>query len=217
MFSRHDLVWLTDAGWEAALAQALPGQHAAIEQWRHEDWPAIVRRADAGLAPGQVSLGIALPPAADGSKGRVALNAHTADIARTTPALALADAARAAPERWRARLDEFLAESDGLAIQVYGSLAMQAITGREYVTARSDIDLLFSPASHDALSAGIALLARYGADLPLDGEVVFPSGDAVAWKEWLGAERAQARVLVKDSIAVRLVPAAQLLATLEAA
>jgi phosphoribosyl-dephospho-CoA transferase len=217
MFSRHDLAWLTCAGWEAALTRARPGQHAAIEQWRRGDWPAIVRRADAGLAPGQVSLGIALPPAADGSKGRVALNVHMADIARTTPALALADAVGAAPQRWRALLDEFVAQSDGLAIQVYGSLAMQAITGQEYVTPRSDIDLLFSPASHDALGAGIELLVRYGAVLPLDGEIVFPSGEAVAWKEWLGAGRAKARVLVKDSLAVRLAPAAQLLATLEAA
>jgi phosphoribosyl-dephospho-CoA transferase len=217
MFSRHDLAWLTGAGWEAALARALPGQHAALEQWRRHDWPAIVRRADAGLAPGQVSLGIALPPAADGSKGRVALNASVSDIARRAPALALADAARAAPARWRALLGELVAESGGLAIRAYGSLAMQAVTGQAYLTPRSDIDLVFSPASRDALVTGIALLARYGALLPLDGEIVFPSGDAVAWKEWLGAERGQDRVLVKDAHAVRLASTAQLLATLEAA
>jgi phosphoribosyl-dephospho-CoA transferase len=217
MFSRHELAWLTGAGWEAALARALPGQHAAIEQWRREDWPAIVRRADAGLARGQVSLGIALPPAADGSKGRVALNAQVAEIARRTPALALADAAMAAPARWRALLDELVAESDGLAIQVYGSLAMQAVTGRDYLTPGSDIDLLFSPASHHALGAGIELLAKYAAVLPLDGEIVFPSGAAVAWKEWLDAECDHARVLVKDAAAVRLATTAHLLATLEAA
>jgi phosphoribosyl-dephospho-CoA transferase len=217
MFSRHELAWLTGAGWDAALARALPGQHAAIEQWRREDWPAIVRRADADLAPGQVSLGIALPPAADGSKGRVALNARLADVARRTPALALADAAGAAPQRWRALLGELAAEADGLALRVYGSLAMQAITGQHYLTARSDIDLLFAPASHETLNAGIALLARYGAVLPLDGEIMFPSGDAVAWKEWPSAGSIQARVLVKDARAVRLAPAAQLLATLEAA
>jgi phosphoribosyl-dephospho-CoA transferase len=217
MFSRHDLAWLTGAGWDAALARALPGQLAAIEQWRRAGWPAIVRRADADLAPGQISLGIALPPAADGSKGRVALNAHGADVARRTPALALADAAKAAPQRWRGALDELAAEADGLALRVYGSLAMQAVTGQVYLTERSDIDLLFVPASEAALKAGIALLVRYGAVLPLDGEIVFPSGDAVAWKEWPGAETVNARVLVKDARAVRLAPAAQLLATLEAA
>jgi phosphoribosyl-dephospho-CoA transferase len=217
MFSRHELAWLTGSGWDAALARALPGQRAAIEQWRREDWPAIVRRVDAGLAEGQVSLGIALPPAADGSKGRIALNAYTSDIARRAPALALADAAKAAPAEWRPALDELVAESDGMAIQVYGSLAMQAITGQDYLTPHSDIDLLFSPANQHALVAGLALLEHYSAMLPLDGEIVFPSGAAVAWKEWLNAGRHQARVLVKDAAAVRLTPTALLLATLEAA
>ena len=69
MFSRHDLVWLTGDGWDGARDRALPGHPAAIEQWRREDWPAIVRRADPGLAAGQLSLGIALPPAPNGAKG----------------------------------------------------------------------------------------------------------------------------------------------------
>jgi phosphoribosyl-dephospho-CoA transferase len=217
MFSRHELVWLTASGWEAAQARALPAQQASIAQWRRHGWPAIVRRSDPALAPGQVGLGIALPPAADGTKGRVALTACVADIARRTPPLTLADAAKAAPPRWRTLLGALAAESGGLPIRVYGSLAMQAITGQDYLTDRSDIDLLFAPASHGELAAGIALLARYGALLPLDGEIVFPSGDAVAWKEWLQAAPAQARVLVKDARAVRLAQATQLLATLEAA
>lgn len=213
MFSRHELVWLTSTGWDAALARALPGQHAAIEQWRREDWPAIVRRADAGLEPCRVSLGIPLPPAANGFKGRVALNAHRADVARRAPALALADAVKAAPPAWRTPLNNLVAESSGMAIQLYGSLAMQALTGQQYLTPSSDIDLLFVPADQNALAAGLALLVRHAAMLPLDGELVFPSGEAVAWKEWLNAER----VLVKNASAVRLAPAAQLLATLEAA
>jgi phosphoribosyl-dephospho-CoA transferase len=147
----------------------------------------------------------------------VALSADAGDVACRTPALALAQAAKAAPERWRDLLGELLAQADGLALQVYGSLAMQAITGQRYLTPRSDIDLLFAPASRAALGAGIELLARYGAVLPLDGEIVFPSGDAVAWKEWINAERDGARVLVKDARSVRLAPSAQLLATLEAA
>jgi phosphoribosyl-dephospho-CoA transferase len=217
MFWRHELARLTGSGWEAALARALPGQHAAIDQWRREDWPAIVRRADAGLAEGQVSLGIALPPAADGSKVRIALNAHPSDIAHCAPALALADAVKAAPADWRPALDQLVAQSDGMAIQVYGSLAMQAITGLDYLTPHSDIDLLFSPANQHVLVAGLALLEHFSARLPLDGEIVFPSGAGVSWKEWLNAGRHQARVLVKDAAAVRLAPTAPLLATLEAA
>jgi phosphoribosyl-dephospho-CoA transferase len=214
MFCRHDLVWLTGRGWDAALAGAPPGQHAAIEQWRRQDWPAVARRADAGLAAGQVSLGIPLPPSADDVKGRIAFNASTADVARRSPALPLADAARAAPDRWRSALD---ALAGSMRLHAYGSLAMQAITGQSYLTAASDIDLLFFPTDGDALRTGLLLLERHAAVLPLDGEIVFPSGAAVSWKEWLGAGPVQARVLVKDAVAVRLAPIAQLLATLEAA
>lgn len=211
MFSRHELVWLTGAGWDAALASALPGQHAAIEQWRREDWPAVVRRADTGLAHGQVSLGIPLPPSPDGVKGRIALNASGSDVARRRPALALADAAPAAPRRWRPALDVLAAS---IPLRSYGSLAMQAVTGLSYLTPSSDIDLLFFPVDANALHAGLALLEQHAAALPLDGEIVFPCGAAVAWKEWLLASRNQARVLVKDAGAVRLAPMAELMAGL---
>ncbi len=214
MFCRHDLVWLTGRGWDAAYASATAGQHAAFDQWRREDWPAVVRRADAGIEPLHVSLGLPLPPASDGSKGRIAFNASVADVARRVRALALDDAAAAAPERWRTPLN-LLANS--LPLRAYGSLAMQALTGQAYVTATSDIDVLFFPTDIDTLGAGLALLERHTAVLPLDGEIVFPTGAAVSWKEWLGAGPAKARVLVKDAGAVRLAPMAELMATLEAA
>jgi phosphoribosyl-dephospho-CoA transferase len=211
MFSRHDLVWLTGRGWGAALERALPGQRAAIEQWRREDWPAVVRRADIGLAAGGVSLGIPLPPTSDGVKGRIALNASEIDVAQRRPALALTAAARAAPAHWRTTLDALAAS---LPLQAYGSLAMQAITGQAYLTPASDIDLLFFPSNRNALHAGLALLEQHCTMLPLDGEIVFPSGAAVAWKEWLVAGRNEARVLVKDAGAVRLAPMAELMAGL---
>ncbi|MDL2357219.1 MAG: malonate decarboxylase holo-[acyl-carrier-protein] synthase [Pseudomonadota bacterium] len=215
MFSRHDLAWLSGAGWDAVRARALPGQHAAIAQWQREDWPAIVRRVDAGLAAGQVGLGIALPPAPDGTKGRISLHADGADIARTTPALSLADAVLAAPPCWRAALVAMALESDDIVLRAYGSLAMQALTRQPYLTAASDIDLLLIPANLADLRAGLALLTRHAELLPLDGEIVFPNGAAVAWKEWRDAEGRAARVLVKQAGGVRLMAPAQLLATLE--
>ena len=214
MFCRHDLVWLTGRGWDAAFAGAAAGQHAAFDRWRREDWPAVVRRADAGLAPLHVSLGIPLPPASDGVKGRIAFNASTSDVARCIGALALEDAAAAAPVRWRSALNLL---ADTLPLRAYGSLAMQALTGQAYVTATSDIDVLFFPTDGDKLRAGLVMLEWHAAVLPLDGEIVFPTGAAVSWKEWLGAGPARARVLVKDAGAVRLAHMADLLATLEAA
>lgn len=206
MYSRHDLVWLTPRGWDAALARALPGQQAALEQWQRQGWPVVVRRDETGAAPGAVSLGLALPPDADGVKRRIALHALASDVAESAPALPLLDAAAAAPAHWRPALD-MLAQA--LPLRAFGSLALQAITGQSYLTAKSDIDLLFHPTSRSMLDSGLAKMSA--CPLPLDGEIVFPSGEAVAWKEWTGAER----VLVKSVASVRLAPVAELLATME--
>jgi phosphoribosyl-dephospho-CoA transferase len=200
MFSRHDLAWLTPAGWDAA---------PALPQWRARDWPAVVRRMDAGVAPGAVCLGIPLP-----ERQRLALVVDAAAIARTAPPLPLVDAIAAAPPEWLAGLVALQRAAATLDLRVYGSLAMASITGLPYLRAASDIDLLLRPANRHDLQAGLALLEEYAQLLPLDGEIVFPSGDAVAWKEWLAACRDHARVLVKSLHAVRLANPAQLLETL---
>jgi phosphoribosyl-dephospho-CoA transferase len=216
MYSRHDLVWLCPEGWHAAAGRAEAPELDAIELWRREDWPAIVRRNDLGAAHDTISLGIALPPdPVDGSKRRIALRADRSHVARHTPPLPLAQAIASAPNEWRAGLAALDGSAAGHGLRAYGSLALQAITARRYLTGRSDIDLLFHPATITQLGAGIDLLSSHAVHLPLDGEVVFPSGDAVAWKEWRDAASRGARVLVKSIDAVRLLDPASLLATLE--
>jgi len=214
MYSRHELVWLNAAGWQAARAAAAPGQDAPLARWQHEDWPAVVRRSDASVADDIVCLGVALPPDADGAKCRIALQASTACVSRSMRALPLFDAAAAAPAAWQDGLRALAADAHGLALRAYGSLALQACTGLPYLRPSSDIDLLLYPRSAGELHTGLALLAAHSRQLPLDGEVVFPSGAAVAWKEWLGAGRPGARVLVKHSGAVCLARPEALLASL---
>lgn len=217
MFSRHDLAWLTPRGWERASAGAPASARDAIANWGRAGWPAVVTRAHADLGPGRVALGIALPPLpADGSKPRIALSCGAEDIDRTGPALALADAIDAAPSGWRkalTALDEEAADA-GLALRVYGSLAFQALTGQAYVTARSDIDLLLHPATALGYRHALALLARHARMLPLDGEIVFGGGRAVAWKELAGAQHGQVRVLSKSLQGIALVTLDSLLASL---
>jgi phosphoribosyl-dephospho-CoA transferase len=108
-------------------------------------------------------------------------------------------------------------DAGALSVRVFGSVAMQALTGLQYVTATSDVDVLFEPASRAALEDGLALLSRHAAVLPLDGEIVFPGGAAVSWKEWRMAMAHPAKVLVKDLRSVRLADTASLLARLETA
>jgi phosphoribosyl-dephospho-CoA transferase len=217
MYSRHDLVWLSAEGWHAAAGRSSALELDAIGLWRREDWPAIVRRNDIGAGHDTISLGLALPPdPVDGSKRRIALRANRSHVVRHAPPLPLAQAIASAPNEWRAGLAALDAGAAGYGLRGYGSLALQAITARRYLTGRSDIDLLFRPATIAQLGAGIDLLSSHAVHLPLDGEVVFPSGDAVAWKEWRDAASRGARVLAKSIDAVRLLSPASLLATLGA-
>ena len=217
MHSRHDLVWLSEPGWEAALAAAEPGDAVALDEWRRAHWPLVVTRRAPDAPPGTVCLGLSMPPeSGSGRKRRIALRAQAIHIARRGPALPLTDAIDGAPVTWLPFLAALRTQAAGMDLRVYGSLALQTITGRAYLGAMSDIDLLFKPACRRELADGLRALIAHAQRLPLDGEIVFPGGDAVAWKEWIAAVGAGARVLVKDGAAVRLATTESLLATLDA-
>lgn len=197
-FERHTLVWLAAPGWEAARAAAPPAHHPALSMWQQHDWPAVVRRTDVDTAPHQLDLGLPLPPdAVTGNKLRIALRVSREHVDRSAKPLALAAASHAAGP-WRAQLDLLRHDAGACDLRLFGSLAMQAVTGLPYVRPTSDIDLVLRPASQRQLDSVLALLAHHAEALPLDGEIVFPGGRAVAWKEWLHARTNGAKVLVKQ-------------------
>ena len=204
MYARHELLWLSADGWEAALRAAAPAERAPIARWRDRDWPAVVRRREVGCLPDEVCAGIALPPDEAGIKLRIGLRVPHATVRRAQAALPLRHAIDAAPAAWRSGLEQLDAV---VPLQIYGSLALQSLTGLGYLRAGSDIDVLLRPASGDQLEHGMRALAA--CPLPLDGEVVFPNGAAVAWKEWHAAGQG-ARVLTKSAATVRLAARAEL-------
>ena len=205
MFARHDLIWLSESGWQAACEAAQPEHRAALEQWQRNDWPAVVRRRDANTFDNEICAGVPLPPDPDsGNKVRIALRVQALEVIRHMPPLTLKAVLPALPEAWQELVSALGNRAVGLLIRVYGSAALQALTGQRYLTETSDIDLLFYPISVQQLQAGLALLAFHATQLPLDGEIVFPSGQAVAWKEWLQAQQGDARVLVKEADVVHL-------------
>ncbi|MFZ6815491.1 malonate decarboxylase holo-[acyl-carrier-protein] synthase [Undibacterium sp. Rencai35W] len=226
MYSRHDLVWLSDHGWQQAGNSATPEHRHAIETWRLRDWPLIVRRHDADAGDEVVCLGLALPPNNhDGNKQRIALRVEKTLIARSSPALSLRNIIETAPREWQQALTHFsslsslpvtlkTSSSPALDMRVFGSTALQRLTGLSYVTARSDIDLLFSPKNLSELEQGLSLLTSFSKLLPLDGEILFPQQQAVSWREWQLAISNQARVLVKTMHTVYLASTASLIASL---
>jgi len=233
MYARHDLIWLTTAGWSAKLAAhaapvgtqpraaapvAAASARAALALWRERDWPLIVRRREPDAPDGAVCAGLAAPPdRASGAKLRLPLQIDARYIARHERPLPLQAVLAALPPTWRAQFAALAADAASYDIRVYGSLSMQALTGQPYLRPGSDIDLVFRPTSAQQLDAGLALLAAHSAQLPLDGEIVFPSGQAVAWKEWHAAQASAARVLVKAHATVNLRAPGALRAELELA
>lgn len=215
MPERHDLVRPTEAAWQRLQAEAADArQREAMALWQRNDWPAVVRRADADATPDDICAGIALPPDAQGNKPRIALRLRPAEVAATCAPYLLRDIVTARvgglPPSWPDALAELQAQMEraGIALAVFGSLAWQAITGQAYLRAGSDIDLLFLPTDRIQLEQGVRLLAYHAMFLPLDGEIVFPDGAAVSWKEWrqvavLGGDP-EGRVLCKAPDGVRL-------------
>jgi len=213
-YKRHTLVWLSPAGWEQAGASLTPALRAQLQRWQQHDWPAVVRRRDADATDEQVCLGIALPPDTSGHKLRVPLRVASQHIRRQRPPLLIAEVLLQAPQAWRTALARLQQQAQALDLRVYGSLALQALTGEAYLRPGSDIDLLFQPDNAQQLVDGMQLLATYASALPLDGEVVFPQG-AVAWKEWQQVcDHPDGRVLLKGNNNVALLLVAEVVAAL---
>jgi phosphoribosyl-dephospho-CoA transferase len=219
MFNRHDRIWLSAAGWEAARGQ-MPGHAEILAQWERNDWPAIVRRSEGATRQDSVCLGLPLPPDVQtGIKLRLPFIVAVADVARHATPLALSEATSALPSAWRESITDFAgtATRGQLVFHLYGSAAMQSMTSLSYLSASSDLDLLFSPRNREQLREGLQLLRMHARHLPLDGEIVFPSGRAVAWKEWAAMSDMPdgMRILTKSMHAVNLVDCAALRAELE--
>lgn len=209
---RHDLVWLDPA--QAGALQVEAAFRPAVARWLADGWPVVATRRADGTEAGMTCLGIPLPPSR--GRGRIALKAPARALLGARPPLRLAEVIASAPAERREALEALQAEAQGLAIplRVHGSLAWQHLTGEDYVTAGSDLDLLIEVGSRWQLGAVLRMLQLWErrTGLIADAELQLPAG-GVAWRELVsGAER----VLVKQEAGVALLARGGLLATLPA-
>ncbi|OPY98771.1 phosphoribosyl-dephospho-CoA transferase [Bradyrhizobium sacchari] len=200
---RHDLVFVSPDGWRTLLdARDDLATDALVARWPKMRWPTIRRRAlpcDAG----GLALGLPLPPSA--GKKRISLlvdNDHVASVAR--PPL-LRQARAYAPRNWWPTLDRLdaLALRHAVDARVFGSLAWQSLTGLDYVTGRSDLDVLFEFRTETDIDRFVADVAMIETDAPmrLDGELMGAGGAAVNWREFHGGA---SELLVKNIDSVGL-------------
>jgi len=183
---RHELLSVAPSLWRSELASR-PAVAAApfLAAWAENGWPVIVRRRLAGDHPDRVPVGVPLPPAA--GKMRIALTVPEQAVLQRSPPPSLSVVFPAADLAWGPTIHALVAlgARHSVSPAAFGSLLWQYLTGLPYLSPRSDLDVLW-PIRADceigALVAGIAA-AELGAPVRIDGEVVFPDGEAVNWRE----------------------------------
>ncbi|PPQ21274.1 malonate decarboxylase holo-[acyl-carrier-protein] synthase [Bradyrhizobium sp. AC87j1] len=200
---RHDLVFVSPDGWRTMLdLHGDLGCDPLVAHWAELGWPTIRRRAlpceTAGLA-----LGLPLPPSA--GKKRLAFLAGLDDIVAVARPPSLKKARASAPPHWRMTLDHLdeLALRHSAHARVFGSLAWETLTGLDYVTAGSDLDLLLETSPETDLDRLVADLAAIESQAPmrLDGELMRAEGAAVNWREF---QAGASEILVKSIEGVTL-------------
>jgi phosphoribosyl-dephospho-CoA transferase len=210
MLHRHDLVYLSSAAWRSLLDRRddLSAEPLLVD-WVDRGWPLVARRPAPDETAG-LALGLPLPPSA--GRRRVAVVMRSENIVGHKSPLRLREVIAAAPEAWKptlVRIEE-LAARHGVEARVFGSLGWRSLTGLDYLTAQSDLDLLLTLPGNGSCARLAADLGQIESAAPvrLDGEFVRPDGAAVNWRELHAGAR---QVLVKAMAGVELIDAVEFL------
>lgn len=213
-FRRHDLVWLAP---DTDLTEFVACEkHIEVAgNWIQQNWPLVVARQsdESARQTGQMQLGITLPSTP--ARTRVSLRVPQAAIISYSRPLLLKDAIAYAPHNWREHMSavsEICAANEVVA-RVYGSLSTQAFTGKNYLDAASDVDVLFECGKDTQLQKLYSELQTLTEQTPhLDGEILATSGWAVAWRELAAALHAQTpvKLLAKSYSETRLLTLEQI-------
>jgi phosphoribosyl-dephospho-CoA transferase len=103
------------------------------------------------------------------------------------PPVLLCDAAPTAPTEWQPIIGALLDVGDAVEIapRVFGAVLWQHTTGLPYLSARSDLDLLWSISDERTALSLVEKLLHLDAESPvrLDGELELPDGAGVNWRE----------------------------------
>ena len=208
MLHRHQLVRRTDAGWRELRERPWDDEaRACIDHWAACRLPLVVTRQAVPIGPPQTDETLALGLAAPlrWRRRRLALAARRRDVAGFAEFPGLEPVLRMLPaplrQPWR-RLGRTLA-AIGARPRVYGSHGWQCLTTMTYVHPQSDLDLwtaVDGVAQADAASAAFDDFAAAGAPR-LDGELLFPDGRAVAWREWRAWRAGHCRSVLTKSLA----------------
>ena len=201
LLRRHQLAHLSAAAWHEVLQG--PWDEVALaclQHWAHRALPLVVTRQRSAHLHGDepVSLGLASP--ACWGRRPVSLRVPCRGISWLSEFPLLRTTIGTCPREAQAPLRELDATlaAIGVRARAYGSMGWQQLTGEDYVHARSDLDLWLAVDSVAQADAAVAALQACATPTRLDGELMFPDGAAVAWREWAAWRAGRcSQVLVK--------------------
>ncbi len=206
--ARHALLRVDQQAYRLALDERPDlASETLLFDWAALSRPLIARRRGPCDLAGLTPAGIPLPPSH--GKKRIALQLAPGAILAVEPPPLLPACAHAAPAAWLPAIEAIveLGARAGFEVRVFGALAWSALTGLAYLSASSDLDLLFPLTARTNARTLLEGLARIEANAPmrLDGELVRQDlGAAANWREFATGAK---EVLVKSVVGVALLPA----------
>ena len=197
---RHTLLRLTDAGaglvW-ASREALYPGEVAWADMWpRFYGLPVITRRQ---VLPGEaIPVGLSLPIRQDGGRYRLASCVPASEVESAVSPTQAAELCAGRTLPVSGLVAELLcdAPSLGVSVGIFGSAALEAVTGLPYRHAGSDLDVLLIPRDVPDMPALAGLLQRLEENyhLSIDAELALGEIQYVKLKELCTGSRT---VLVK--------------------
>ena len=207
---RHDLLRVEPGAWTRVLR--CHQDHAAlteVAQWAALGRPVMVRRRSPEDGENCLPVALALPSSS--GKRRVALQVETSDICEKMPGVTLRSVQEDTPLSWQPTVAAVLevAKETGAEPRIFGSFLWERLTGLPYLTATSDLDLLWPIGDRNCAIDLVNRLAAVAAEgsVRLDGEVILPGGGGVNWRE---LHSGASEVLVRTMTGVQLQPAVTL-------
>ena len=208
---RNQLLCVDSVGWALIEAHEWDEQARTIfSHWRTHQLPLVVCRQGAETPPDIVCMG--LPSPQQWSRRRMALTVSPEHLTAHADFPSLAQVVQA--NQWGAaaiELSDAIARLDVNA-HVYGSHGWQWLTGLAYLHEASDLDLSLTVNSWDMASQLVQRLANTSIHCRVDGEIVFPQGKAVAWRELYQLIQGKtSQVLMKDRHSLKLLTLKELI------
>lgn len=151
---RHDLVFLSARGQQWAWERRERGR-PEDERWRELFFtlPGICRAPAEKPGDGMAALGFSTPVRAEGNRVRFASHAPREEILRIVTPWEIPRLLARLPGPSGPALESLdsAAREREISLGIFGSAALQAVTGYEYLHAQSDLDVVITPASREEL------------------------------------------------------------------